>query len=533
MNQIANADLPLEIPETDVSVDEPGLSEFCRRHIGPDTAEVQAMLDSLNFDSLQTLSETAIPKHIQTQKAFGIGSGADEFAELEALKRIAEQNVVKRSCIGTGYSGTITPAVIQRNILENPGWYTQYTPYQAELAQGRLEALLNFQTMVADLTGLPLANASLLDEGTAAAEAMLMAWNIAKQGKRTFLVAKDCHPQTIEVLKGRAKPLGIHLLISDVESFEFSGDEVFGVLLQYPTTAGVINNYTNTIEQAHAVGALVIMAADLLALTLIKAPGEWGADIAVGSTQRFGVPMGFGGPHAAYMATSDAYVRKMPGRIVGVSKDSQDKPAYRLAVQTREQHIKRDKATSNICTAQVLLAIMASMYGVYHGPQGLKKIALQIYALTCSLAVGLRRLNYKLASHVFFDTLKVSVPHGQKENFYNKGLEAGYNLRLYPEENALGIALDELTTYEDVQNILDVFSGAQTFSAPELAVFDVEDSPYPQDFSRTSAYLTHPVFNTHHSETEMLRYMTQLQSRDLSLAQSMIALSRGSGLDAG
>jgi glycine dehydrogenase len=505
-------------------VSDAALSEFCHRHIGPDVQESEAMLAFLGYDSLDALSRAAVPEHIQTQAPFSIGPGASEYVQLEALKQIAEQNKVHRSCIGAGYSGTITPAVIQRNILENPGWYTQYTPYQAELAQGRLEALLNFQTMVADLTGLPLANGSLLDEATAAAEAMLMAWNIAKQGKGTFLAASDCHPQTLEVLKGRAKPLGINLVVADADAFDFSGEDVFGVLVQYPSTDGVIEDYGDLIEQAHAKGALVVMAADLLALTLIKAPGEWGADIAVGSTQRFGVPMGFGGPHAAYMATSEAYVRKMPGRIVGVSKDSQDKPAYRLAVQTREQHIKRDKATSNICTAQVLLAIMASMYGVYHGPQGLKKIALQIYALTCALAVGLRRLNYKLASHVFFDTIKVLVPHGQKENFYNKALEVGYNLRLYPKENALGIALDELTTYEDVQKLLDVFSGSQTLSVPELAVFDVEDSPYPQGFARSSTYLTHPVFNTHHSETEMLRYMTWLQSRDLSLAQSMIAL---------
>jgi glycine dehydrogenase len=380
---------------------------FVHRHIGPTDDEVLQMLGTLGLTSLEELSTRTVPAAIRIKSPLKIGPERGESDLLEELKKIASENKVFTSCIGMGYSDCITPPVIARNILENPGWYTQYTPYQPEISQGRMEALINFQTMIADLTGLPLANASLLDEGTAAAEAMTMLKaSVADGSKNTFFVASDCHPQTIEVVKTRAKSLGIDCVVG-TPSASIERKDVFGLLLQYPTTDGAIVDYSDLIAKVHAGGALVVVAADILALTLIKPPGEMGADVAVGSTQRFGVPLGFGGPHAAYMATKPDYVRKMPGRLIGVSKDAQGNPAYRLTLQTREQHIRREKATSNICTAQVLLAVMASMYAVYHGPEGLKAIARRVNALTRALAAGIRRMGHDVVTPDFFDTIRV------------------------------------------------------------------------------------------------------------------------------
>src|SRR5688572_2841051 len=386
---------------------------FVHRHIGPDPAEVQQMLETIGLASLEQLVDQTVPESIRLRKPLSLGRPRGEFELLQELKGIAVKNKVMRSVIGMGYYDTITPAIIQRNILENPGWYTQYTPYQAEIAQGRLEALLNFQTMVSDLTGLPLANASLLDEATAAAEAMGMCRGVVSlkdaEAPAVFIVGNDVHPQTIAVVKTRAKSMGIEVRVEESSNVKVQVPNLIGVLLQYPTTDGRIVDYTEVVKRVHDTGALAVVAADLLALTLITPPGEFGADIAVGSTQRFGVPTGFGGPHAAYMATKPEYVRKMPGRIVGVSKDAAGNTAFRLAIQTREQHIRREKATSNICTAQVLLAVMASMYAAYHGPQGLRRIAQRVHAFTCAVAAGLRRLGHTVEAESFFDTIRVRV----------------------------------------------------------------------------------------------------------------------------
>ncbi len=493
---------------------------FVHRHIGPSASDVRAMLDLLKVGSLDELIEQTVPAAIRLPRPLNLGEPRGEFETLAELRAIAEKNRVMRSCIGMGYYDTITPAVIQRNILENPGWYTQYTPYQAEISQGRLEALLNFQTMIADLTGLPLANASLLDEGTAAAEAMAMCRSIADAKKNAFFVSADCHPQTIAVVKTRAKALGIHCIVGKKSELENQIDQLFcGVLLQYPNTQGQIVDYSETIAQAHQAGCAVVLATDLLALALIKSPGELGADIAIGSAQRFGVPMGFGGPHAGFMATKSEHARKMPGRIVGVSKDAQGNPALRLAIQTREQHIRREKATSNICTAQVLLAIMAGMYGVYHGPRGIKRIAQRVHALTSALAAGLERLGHQVDSGRFFDTIRIRPNGLEAEMVLNAAQNSGYNLRDFGD-GSLGISLDETTTRQDVQALLECFSGGATFrlNVDELASVrqSIED--------RTTPYLTHPVFNRYHSETEMLRYIRRLESRDLSLTTSMIPL---------
>jgi glycine dehydrogenase len=495
---------------------------FVHRHIGPTDGDVLQMLGVIGAASLDELIDQTIPQSIRFNGALGIGQPRGEHEIIEELRGLAGQNVVLRSCIGMGYYGTITPPVIGRNILENPGWYTQYTPYQAEISQGRLEALLNFQTMVADLTALPLANASLLDEATAAAEAMAMCWHIAEQQRGQFFVAEDCHPQTIAVVKARAKALGIECVVGSSARIDFSGRKYCGILLQYPTTDGSVVDYTPVIEAAHAAGTLVVMAADLLALTLLKAPGEFGADIAVGSTQRFGVPMGLGGPHAAYLATQNQFVRKMPGRLVGVSKDSAGQPALRLAIQTREQHIRRDKATSNICTAQVLLAIMASMYAVYHGPDGLKRIAERVRGLTAALAAGLRKLGHEIPHAVMFDTLRVRPRGLEAASVIAAARASGYNLRDF-DDGSIGISLDETTTRNDVEALIQSFAGGATIhiNVDQLAS---SAGQYPANLARTTAYLTHPVFNSYHSETEMLRYIYRLMSRDLSLAQSMIPL---------
>jgi glycine dehydrogenase len=530
---------------------------FVDRHIGPEeitSNEVAEMLALVGYATLDQLVDDTVPSSIrlnQPMRLTGLTddpAGDSEFHTLKRLREIASQNQVFRSFIGMGYHGTITPPVIQRNILENPGWYTQYTPYQAEISQGRLEALLNFQTMVADLTGLPLAGASLLDEATAAAEAMAMCFGIVGgDGKRKrFFVASDCHPQTIAVVKTRAESLGIEITVGDPKAAFAPGgagtppaSDLCGILVQYPTTDGRIECYDELTEAAHKAGALVVAAADLLALTLIKPPGEWngggggGADIAVGSAQRFGVPMGFGGPHAAYIATKTDYVRKMPGRIIGVSRDAQGKMALRMAIQTREQHIKRERATSNICTAQALLAIMAGMYAVYHGPEGLRTIAERVHLLTCVLARGLHALKHPVATGAYFDTLTVHA-YGDAHAVVDAAARRGMNLRRLgerePDESGhemFGVSIDETTTLEDIGQIL----AAVVDAYPDLGpVPDVEaiahevKSAVPPAFTRSSDYLTHPVFNMHHSETEMLRYIHKLQQRDLSLADAMIPL---------
>src|ERR1700716_2558603 len=408
---------------------------FARRHIGPNDDEVAAMLRELGFDNLDALIDATVPKNIRLDRQLNLPEAKSEAEALAELRAISKKNKVARSFIGAGYSDCITPPVIQRNILENPGWYTAYTPYQAELAQGRLEALLNFQTMVVDLTKLDIANASLLDEATAAAEAMTLCHHAAASDRKTFFVADNCHPQTIEVVRTRAKPLGIEVKIDDYSKFKFT-DQVFGALVQYPATDGAIYDYADFVKAAHDAGALVVLAADILALTLLKPPGEFGADVAVGSTQRFGVPLGFGGPHAAYFATRDQYKRHMPGRLVGVSHDAEGRPAYRLALQTREQHIRRDKATSNICTAQVLLAVIASMYAVYHGPRGLRAIAERVHDLTRRLASS----GLKIIYENFFDMLHVDLGKKSADETLTRAAKAGINLRKLGE-HALGISL--------------------------------------------------------------------------------------------
>lgn len=491
------------------------LSDFKQRHIGPNADDIRQMLDVLGVSSLDDLINQTVPQSIRLPRALNLPEALSEYAALAKLKEIALKNQIFRSFIGMGYYDTITPAVIQRNILEKPGWYTAYTPYQPEIAQGRLEALLNFQTMIIDLTGLEIANASLLDEATAAAEAMSMSYGICKNKANAFFVSQNCHPQTIDVLQTRAKPLGIKIIISDHESFDFS-EPIFGAILQYPASDGTIYDYRAFVEKAHAVGALVTVAADPLSLTLLTPPGEFGADIAVGSTQRFGIPLGYGGPHAAYFATKQEYKRQVPGRIVGVSKDAQGKPALRLTLQTREQHIRREKATSNICTAQVLLAVMASMYAVYHGPSGLKKIAENIHTLTGTLAAGLKNLGYKISSESFFDTIRVELGTRSLQEIL-AGCEAKkINLRIF-DETAVGVSLDETTTIEDVQNLLEIFALGDEFTLP------TPHTPH-LPLKRTSSYLTHPIFNRYHSETELLRYLHKLETKDLSLTTSMIPL---------
>jgi glycine dehydrogenase len=502
------------------------MDHFVHRHIGPSDADVKEMLAALGLPSLEALADATVPGDIRLRQPLDLPLNRGEQAVLTELKAMASRNQVARSLIGMGYYDCVTPGVIQRNILENPGWYTQYTPYQAEIAQGRLEALVNFQTMIADLTGLPLANASLLDEATAAAEAMAMCHAIARAGgqERTeFLVSGDCHPQTIAVLETRAKPLGITLRTGMASSMPLTGSGLCGLLLQYPATDGYIGDYRDLVVRAHEAGVLVVVATDLLALTLLQSPGEFGADIAVGSTQRFGVPMGFGGPHAAFMATKEEFKRQMPGRIVGLSKDVTGKPACRLALQTREQHIRREKATSNICTAQVLLAVMAGMYAVYHGPEGLRRIAERVRGLTLVLAEGLRRLGFEVTPQTFFDTLRVPVIYGQAEQIHVRAQEQGFNFRHY-DDGSIGLSLDETSSEDEVRRVLELFVGHDQlpFAVADLAT--TVNLAYSKALARTSHYLTHDVFNRYHSEHEMLRYLHRLQSKDLSLVHSMIPL---------
>jgi glycine dehydrogenase len=492
--------------------------QFVRRHIGPNAIETGEMLALLGHKNLDELIDAAVPKKIRLEKKLNLPIEQSEFAALADLKKIASENKVFRSFIGQGYYDTITPPVIQRSVLENPGWYTQYTPYQAEISQGRLEALLNFQTMVSELTALDIANASMLDEATAAAEAMTLCARI-KDGRNVFFISETCHPQTIEVVRSRAEALKIEVFIGNHETFAFT-EQVFGALVQYPDTFGAIHDFSGFAEKAHAAGAMVTIATDLLALTLIKPPGEFGADIAVGSAQRFGVPLGYGGPHAAFFATRDEFKRQMPGRIVGVSKDSRGKPALRLALGTREQHIRREKATSNICTAQALLANMASLYACYHGPEGLKQIAERVHTLTKILANGLEKLGHKISAQNYFDTIRVELA-GKSAAEILKAAEANrMNFRLI-DEKTVGISLDEVTAANDVAEIWQIFNSDK---APAFTVAKLAANRQLTIGNRQSQFLAHKVFNSYHSETEMLRYIKRLESRDLSLTASMIPL---------
>ncbi len=469
------------------------------------------MLRAIGYENIDALIDATVPKNIRLDRPLNLPEAKSEHEALTELRAISRKNKVARSFIGAGYSDCITPPVIQRNILENPGWYTAYTPYQAELAQGRLEALLNFQTMITDLTAMEIANASMLDEATAAAEAMALC-HATVRGRRKFFVANNCHPQTIAVVQTRAQPLGIEVVVGDFAKFKFK-DSVFGALVQYPATDGAIFDYAEFVRQAHEAGALVVVAADILALTLLKPPGEFGADVVVGNTQRFGVPLGFGGPHAAYFATRDQYKRHMPGRLVGVSHDAAGRPGYRLALQTREQHIRRDKATSNICTAQVLLAVIASMYAVYHGPHGLRAIAERVHRLTRRLARSLQNGGLTIAQEHFFDTLHIVLGDKSSTSVLKRAARAGMNFRkLGPR--AIGISLDETTTEDDLRKACEQFGVSLSDDA----------EGQPAIANRQSKFLTHPVFNTHDTETEMLRYLKKLESRDLSLCHSMIPL---------
>ena len=496
-------------PEGSKVVIPPGFPE---RHIGPSEQRCADMLQELGCDSLDSLIEEAVPQPIRIGKELALEDPLGESEALDELKAVMSRNEVRRSLIGQGYHGTKTPAVIQRNILENPGWYTAYTPYQAEIAQGRLEALLNFQSMVVDLTGMDVANASLLDEGTAAAEAMAMAQAVSPRATR-FFADFNCHPQTLDILKTRSEALGMELVIGRWQDFPADEGVFSGVLVQYPNTLGSVDDYEGLAKKVHAGGGVLVVAADPLALTMLKEPGAFGADLCVGSTQRFGVPLGFGGPHAAYIACRDVLKRKLPGRLVGVSVDHAGKPAYRLALQTREQHIRRDKATSNICTAQVLLAVMASMYAVYHGPDGLRKIASRIHSLTGRMASSLKRSGFHCVGSSFFDTLTVEL--GEKAGeFVEAAASKGYNLRLVSARQ-VGITLDETVTFREVDEVLGCLG---------VVMESEEEQGLPEGLARSSSFLDHEVFNLYHSETEMMRYLRRLEGKDLALNESMIAL---------
>jgi glycine dehydrogenase len=493
---------------------------FLRRHLGPDAAEQQAMLDSLGLGSRVELIEQTVPPGIRLNRALDLPPALDEQAALAKLRGYAEQNQVWTSLIGMGYYGTLTPTVILRNVLENPGWYTAYTPYQPEIAQGRLEALLNFQQLTIDLTGLELANASLLDEATAAAEAMALAKRVAKSKSNLFFVDENCHPQTISVVQTRAEGFGFELIIDAVDNL--SQHQVFGALLQYPDTHGEIRDLRPVIDQLHAQQALACVATDLLSLLLLTPPGELGADVVFGSSQRFGVPMGYGGPHAAFFASREAYKRAIPGRIIGVSKDARGNVALRMALQTREQHIRREKANSNICTAQVLLANIASCYAVYHGPQGLKRIAQRVHRLTCILAAGLERHGIARVNGQFFDTLTLEVG-GAQSAIIDSARAAQINLRILGR-GRVGLSLDETCDESTVAKLFDVLLGADHGLNVEQLDAETLVSGIPDSLQRKTPYLRHPVFNAHHSETEMLRYLKQLENKDLALNQSMIPL---------
>jgi glycine dehydrogenase len=488
---------------------------FVSRHIGPSDADVRAMLATLGYSSLDALVDATVPANIRFARALALPPAMSEQDALAAFRQLVAPNEIWRSFIGMGYSTTHTPAVVQRNILENPGWYTAYTPYQAEIAQGRLEALLNFQTVVCDLTGLPVASASLLDEGTAAAEAMQLV-HATVTGRGTFLVADDCHPQTIDVVKARGRARGITVLVQNPAAFAIDAS-VCGVLVQYPNTFGALQDHRALAAKVHAAGALLVAATDLLALTLLAPPGEWGADVAIGSAQRFGVPMGYGGPHAAFFATKDEYKRQMPGRIIGVSRDANGKPALRMALGTREQHIRREKATSNICTAQVLLAVMAGFYAAWHGPDGLTRISSRVHEFAAAFAAGVKALGHTVLADEFFDTVHVR-PKGDAAAIRKAAEARRINLR-YPGDGTIGVSFGETATAADLADLLAVFGGATTAAVPAQGGGQIAAR-----FARTSPFLTHAVFHAHASETEMMRYMHRLESRDLSLTHSMIAL---------
>ena len=501
---------------------------FVNRHIGPKAEQVKEMLAAIGASSLEELIDQTIPTSIRRRGKLNLPEAQSEYNYLRELRKKAANNKVFRSYIGMGYYNTIVPAATRRNILENPGWYTQYTPYQAEIAQGRLEALLNFQTMVSDLTGMPIANASLLDEGTAAAEAMHMFWGLKNKKDalhNKFFVSSLCFPQTIDVIKSRAEFLGIEVIVGNYNTVTLDKD-FFGALLQYPSKDGNVHDYKEFIDKAHALECYVCVASDLLALTLLTPPGEFGADCVVGNSQRLGVPMGFGGPHAAFFATKEDYKRIIPGRIIGVSVDSQGRPALRMALQTREQHIRREKATSNICTAQALLAIMAGMYGVYHGPDGIKNIALRVHTLASILRKELQHVGFKISNDFFFDTLHIDLDGKTQLVDFIKQLAINKEINFYYDETGISISLDETTQPEDLEDIANLFAKS---NGREDYCFDI--SRYtegalqlPANLVRTSTYMTHPVFNTHRSESQLMRYIKSLENKDLSLTKSMIAL---------
>lgn len=503
---------------------------FLHRHIGPDKEQTGEMLSAVGANSLEQLMSETIPKGIRLDEELALEEPMSEYRFLEDFRELAGENEVYESFIGMGYHDTLTPNVILRNVLENPGWYTAYTPYQAEIAQGRLEALINFQTMVSDLTGRELANASLLDEGTAAAEAMSMLYSLRRGAKRkeaeTFFVSELCHPQTIDVVQGRAEPLGIEVRVGDHRELDVTDENLFGILLQYPATDGSVEDYSDLIEAAHEHDVHSVVAADLLSLTILTPPGEMGADVVVGSSQRFGVPMGYGGPHAAFFATREKFQRKIPGRIIGVTQDMEENPVYRMALQTREQHIRREKATSNICTAQVLLAVIAGFYAVYHGPKGLRRIAERIHGLARITDRGLSQLGFEVENNLYFDTLKVKVDSvEQREKLRELALEKNFNLR-YFEEAAVGIAFDEVKDLDHVRQLMSLFAAVKgvDHEVDVAALSEDVAVEFPEELRRTSSYLEHPVFNLYHSEHEMLRYLKKLENKDLSLVHSMISL---------
>ncbi len=499
-------------------------NEFQARHIGPRATDLNAMLQTIGVSSLDQLIDETVPANIRLKKSMNIGAPKAEYQYLQELKSIAQKNKVFKSYIGLGYFNTIVPGVIQRNIFENPGWYTQYTPYQAEISQGRLEALLNFQTMITDLTGLPVANASLLDEGTAAAEAMHLLHDVRSRAKgkaiaNKMFIDENVFPQTIDVIKGRALPLNFEIVVGDASTFEAS-EEYFALLVQYPNGNGEIVDYSSIIKSCKEKEVYVVMAADILSLALLTSPGELGADIAIGNSQRFGVPMGFGGPHAAFFACKEEFVRQMPGRLIGVSVDKHGNRALRMALQTREQHIKREKATSNICTAQALLAIMASMYAVYHGKDGIKNIALNVHQKTVQLANEIQKIGFKNLNNYYFDTLRIQVENANTIQEIAEKSEINFR---YNNDGTIGISVDETTSAKDLENIVTIFAAAKNTNHT-TTLLENPALQIPENLQRTSDYLTHPVFNTYQSETEMLRYIKRLEAKDLSLAFSMIPL---------
>lgn len=506
-----------------------GREKFSSRHIGPDDKQIEEMLEFCDTETMDQLLKETIPAKIRLDHPLNLPSALSEDEYLAHIKEIASKNKVYKSFIGMGYYDTITPNVILRNVLENPGWYTSYTPYQAEVSQGRLEALINFQTMVADLTGMEIANASLLDEGTSAAEAITMLYGRRRGKKRkqanTFFISENCHPQTISVIRGRTEPLGIRLKVGNPDETDVTDPELFGIFLQYPDTNGTVKDISGLIEAASENDVFSVVAADLLSLTLLTPPGDMGADVVVGTTQRFGVPMGYGGPHAAYFATREEFKRQIPGRIIGATKDAEGNPAFRMALQTREQHIRREKATSNICTAQVLLAVISGFYGVYHGPDGLKKIAARVHGLTKVAAAGLRDLGMNVLNELFFDTLTVGgLSDNQVSAIREEALKNEVNFRY--GDDGIGISFDEAKTPADVKLIIDIFAAAlgKVSSIDIHKAFEAVSVKYPQALTRTSAYMDHLVFNEFHSEHEMLRYLKMLENRDLDLTHSMISL---------